>query len=147
MTLTQAASVDPTFTVDETQVSRVDYTNFGIFQGECRVFDVQKVKNKDGTECLWLTFLRHLQEDGQRKTSIMIEVFVPINSPIMEAYEQGLLTTGRSVTLSGEIQEIRTHYIDQQRNIEVLWHPTIRLNCFQMLLCLGAAPPQVVVEQ
>ena len=145
MTQTPVAPVDATPAVEETQEARVNYADLSMFNGECRVFNIKKMKNKDGSEFVVARFIQNLPDakKGLSDTSMVLEVLTSGN--IMNLYDAGRLPTGRRVTLIGEIQEIRTHYIDQQGNVRVLKNPVMKLSGYQTLVRLGSLPKSMRV--
>jgi len=145
MTQTPVAPVDTTPAVEETQEARVNYADLSMFNGECRVFNIKKMKNKDGSEFVVASFIQNLPDakKGLSETAMVLEVLTSGN--IMNMYNQGWLPNGRRVTLIGEIQEIRSHYVDQQGNVRVLKNPVMKLNGYQTLVRLGAKPKSMQV--
>ena len=145
MTQAPAAPVDTTPSVEDTQEARVNYADLSMFNGECRVFNIKKMKNKDGSEFVVASFIQNLPDakKGLSNSSMVLEVLTSGN--IMNMFNQGWLPNGRRVTLIGEIQEIRSHYVDQQGNVRVLKNPVMKLNGYQTLVRLGAKPKSMQV--
>ena len=100
-----------------------------------RVFNAEKVSGQYG-DFLALTVITTLTKNGQ-------EAVVTINSSngLLNLWEQGFLPTGREITVTGHIDELKFVYTANDGTVRTLKRPEMKLSGAQILTGgLGRSP-------